>query len=332
MSLRFVVCVEAGRLEGETLLLCESIRRFGGRFAQSPISAYRPREGAVLAAETKAALAALEVELIEEPLNREHDYYPLANKVHSMVHAAEQAAEDVLVLSDSDCVVLGETVALELDSALDAAVSPVGRVSDGSTGPGHANEPYWQRLYELTGVTEQPFTRTALAGKRVRAYWNTGLVALRRDSGLAVAWLDALRTLIDTPHLPERGINHVEQISLAGTLARDPQRVSTLPAAYNYRITRRPQMSDDDARLDLDALAHVHYMRSFHVAGFLQGCRPELSRDTEQFRWLAERLPLEPVIDVPPGADGRAPTWKQIREASRGQLARGAFEGPPQSS
>jgi hypothetical protein len=328
MSLRFVVCVEAGRLEDETVLLCESIRRFAGRFAQSPISAYRPREGEPLAEATRSRLADLGAELIDEPLNRDLVDYPLANKPYCLVHAEKNAAEDVLVLSDSDCVVVGEPGALELAAGCDAAVRPVGRVSDGSTGPGHDNEAYWERLYELLGVSERPFTETALRGKRIRAYWNTGLVVLRREAGVAAQWLEALKLLIEAPHLPERGINHAEQLSLAGVLAREPGRTLTLPAPYNYRLTRRPQMRDADAALDLSELVHIHYMRSFHVAGFLQGLRPPFDPGSEAFRWLAERLPLEPVIEVPSGEDGGAPSWKQIRDAARGQLARGAMDTP----
>ncbi len=325
MSLRFVFCVEAGRLEGESILLCESIRRFGGRYADSPIVAYRPRAGAPLADDTVARFGAIGVDLVQEPLNVEHDAYALANKVHSLVHAEREWPEDVLVLSDSDSVVLAEPARFDLEDGIDAAVTPVGRISDGSTGQGHKNEPYWQRLYELTGTEERPFTKTAIKRVRIRAYWNTGLVCMRRESRLADDWLEMLKVLIDTPHLPKRGINHAEQLSLAAVLSRRPDRVLNLPSSYNYRITRRADMRDEDARLDLTDLVHIHYMRSFHVPGFLETLQPQLDRDSEQFRWLSERLPLRPLIQVDPDSDDGAPTWKEIRAASRGQLARKGF-------
>jgi hypothetical protein len=330
MSVRFVLCVEAGRLEGEAVLLCESIRRFAGSYADSPISAYRPREGEHLATETHAALAELGAEVIEEPLNREHAYYPLANKVHCAAHAEANAGEDVLVLLDSDTVLLGEPAAFALGDEIDAAVSPVGRVGDGSTGPGHDNEPYWERLYELAGARGRPFTRTALRGKRIRGYWNTGVVALRRDAGLAGAWLDLMTLLIRERHLPERGIDHVEQLSLAATLAREPDRVATLPPNYNYRITRREKLAGDAPSLDLPDLVHVHYMRSFYVRGFLEALDPPLDRNSEQFGWLAERLPLEPAIELSLDA-GRPIRWQDIRAAASGQLGRKPFELPPES-
>jgi len=39
----FLICVEHGRLEGEAILLVESLRAWGGRCADSPVYAFAPR-------------------------------------------------------------------------------------------------------------------------------------------------------------------------------------------------------------------------------------------------------------------------------------------------
>jgi hypothetical protein len=330
MSLRFVACVEAGRLEAEALLLCESIRHFGGAHAETPISAYRPRAGEALADSTRQRLDALGVELNEEPLNTEHAFYPIANKLHAAAHAEAAAGEDIVVLLDSDSVIIGQPDALELAEGVDAAVSPVGKAGDGSTGPGHKNEDYWERLYELAGADGRPFGRTWLTGDPIRAYWNAGLVATRRDAGLMTAWLELFGKLIDEGHVPERGLDQLDQLALAAVLAREPERVETLPSAYNYRITRRPELEGAARELDLADLVHVHYMKAFHVSGFLGAVRPPLRTDTPQFEWLAERLPIAPEIEVPPEPDGSAPGWRKIRRAAKGQLARTQYGAPPQ--
>ena len=44
-SLAFLLCVEAGPLEPQTLLLVRSIRRWAGEYAGNPIHAFRPRVG-----------------------------------------------------------------------------------------------------------------------------------------------------------------------------------------------------------------------------------------------------------------------------------------------
>src|SRR5581483_1188623 len=92
----------------------------------------------------------------------------------------------------------------------------VGKVSEGTTGPGHANERYWQELYALAGVSDPPWVETALQGRRARGYWNSGLVATRREAGLLTEWLDLFRRLVDEERVPPSGrIDNLDQIALA---------------------------------------------------------------------------------------------------------------------
>ena len=56
-SLVFVACVEPGRLEAQTVLLCRSIRRFAGRHRDARIVAVQPRRGGELRPDTRSALA-----------------------------------------------------------------------------------------------------------------------------------------------------------------------------------------------------------------------------------------------------------------------------------
>ena len=325
MTLRFLLCVEAGRLEGEALLLCSSIRRFAGRLADSPISAYRPREGKPLADGTYAALADLGVELVEEPLNREHADFSLANKPYAAAHAEEHTDEDILAFLDSDSVILGEPAAFELADGIEAAAQPVGRTGDGSTGPGHPNDAYWLRLYELTGVSDPPWTTTTFDPERIRGYWNGGLFVARRAAGVMRDYLEAFSLLMRERHFPGAE-DRSRRADLPGGGALAPFRgPETLPPPYNYRITRRRRYGEDAARLDLGELVHVHYMRAFHVEGFLEQVEPPVRRDTDQYRWLSERLPVEPRIVVPL-AEGQRLTWRRIRHATSGELERPHFE------
>jgi len=327
MSLRVVCCVEAGRLEGEALLLCRSLRRFGGALADSPIVAYRPREGDPLSDETRAALAELDVELIEEVLNVEHSFHPIANKLHAGAHAERSFAEDAIVVLDSDAVFLAEPQLLDLGEGSDGAAAPVGKVSEGTTGPDHDNEPYWRELYALAGVDDPPWIETALRGTRARGYWNSGLVAARRDAGLLGEWLELFARLLAEGRLPPSGrIDNLDQIALALVLSRRPRRIQTLPWSYNYRITRRGRYAGDAGRAELTDLVHVHYMRSFYVEGFLERIDPPFDPDTEPYRWLAPQLPLEPRVVL--DDDGSPLTSRRIRRALGDELRRRELELP----
>jgi len=326
MSLRIVCCVEAGRLEGETLLLCASLRRFGGALSGIPVTAYRPRAGDELDPSTRSALAELDVELIEEELNTEHAFHPIANKLYAAADAERRYEEASIAVVDSDAVFVAEPDALELPEATDAAASPVGKVSEGTTGKGHRNEAYWQELYQEFGVADPPWVETALQGRRVRGYWNSGLVAAARESGVLAEWLEKFRRLLDERRLPASGrIDTLDQIALALVLSRRPDSVQTLPWSYNYRITRRGRYRGDAGRAELESLVHVHYMRSFYVEDFLERVEPPLDAEGERFRWLSERLPLEPraVLD-----GDEPPTSRRIRRALDGELSRREIDVP----
>jgi hypothetical protein len=68
-EIAFLICVEANRLEPQARLLCESIRRFGGRYRQAPILAVSPRPHLALGPEARARLELLGVTCVAEPLN-----------------------------------------------------------------------------------------------------------------------------------------------------------------------------------------------------------------------------------------------------------------------
>lgn len=297
-ELAFLLCVESGEaLERQSILLAQSIRRFAGRFATAPVHAYRPREGPALEAATRAALAELDVELHEEPLNSELAADPMVNRVFVGLDAEERLDCELIVFCDSDAVFLAEPSQLVLADVADVAVRPVGRTGKGSTGPGHPNDEYWLRMYELADVEERPFVETTVTRERIRGYWQAGLIASRRRSGLYRRWLAVLRAVVAADHVQAGWRNPaIDQLTLAATISRDPRRIATLDHRYNYPLQRRALMDGPMLDLDLDAIVHVHYHRWFQRPGFLEELSPGLSADTEQYRWLSERLPLEPLI------------------------------------
>ena len=297
-NLAFLLCVESGEaLEQQSVLLASSIREFAGGFAGAPIHAYRPREGPSLQPATVASLGELGAELHEEPLNRELAGDPMVNRVFVGLDAEQRLDSEVLVFCDSDAVFLAEPAELMPPDGADVAVRPVGRVGKGTTGPGHENEDYWQRMYELAGVEARPFVETSVTGERIRGYWQAGLIAVRRSARLFEQWLEVLRSMMAEGHLQEGWRNPaIDQLTLAATISRRPERIAVLDQRYNYPLQRRALVDAPMRDLDLDSIVHVHYHRWFNRDGFLEDLQPSLSRETRQFRWLAERLPLPPVI------------------------------------
>jgi hypothetical protein len=299
MSTAFLLCVERGSLEAQSLLCVESLRAFGGALAEAPVYAFAPRPGSEPAAETIAALRDLGASYVDEPLNEEMGKQPHTNKVFVAAWAEANLEHDVLAFTDSDTVFLAEPAELGAGD-WQAAVRPVGSVNKGSTGEGHENEEAWQTLYEVLGVSARPFVETVVERDRIRAYFNAGLVALRRDSGLGTAWRDATLELRASavggrPHYRRQ----IDQLSLAGVLADRMDRVKLLPDTYGYPLPKRIKLPAEMQALDLADLVHVHGHRWLHLPGLLREVDPPLDETTEAYRWLDERLPLEPTIEGP---------------------------------
>lgn len=300
MTLSFVLCVEAGRLEAQATLLCRSIRRFGGRWADATIRAYSPRPGSGPSRATVDELETQRVEFIDEPLNAEFANYPIGNKIFTCAHAEATGDSEIIVFADSDTVFVAEPVELLLADHRDAAVRPVDRKNRGSAGAGDRHEAYWQRMYELLDVAATPRVETVVDQESIRAYFNAGLVVARRGGGVFQEWKEDFLRLMAAEHVPSSGnLNNMDQFTLAAVLARRIDRVHLLSDRYNYPLGKRPILPDELAGRQLGELVHVHYHRWFHRAGFLESTQPAIDPSDPVVQWLRPQLPLEPQIHDP---------------------------------
>jgi hypothetical protein len=292
----FLICVERGRLEDEALLLVESLREWGGAQADAPVYAFAPRPGHEPSPATAERLRSLGTTVIEEPLVDRFAEMPTFNKVSVSAWAERELDHEFLVFVDTDSVFLGEPADLASGDWV-AAVRPVDRRIAGSRGKGK-NEPFWRKMYAELGVTEEPFTETTVGQIRIRGYWNTGLVAVRRSAGLFGAWEDALGRLFDAEIVQKRWPQFMDQLSWAGVTANVQDRVRLLSDAYNYPLRHRQALAPAARDLDLSQIVHLHYRLWFHMPDALLAADPPFDPQGDRFRWLADRLPLEPTVDA----------------------------------
>ncbi|HUP60954.1 MAG TPA: hypothetical protein VNA69_11095 [Thermoanaerobaculia bacterium] len=294
-TIAFVACIERGELERKAVLLCRSIRRFAGRHSDAPIYTFQPREGTAIAPDTASQLADLGVHHNSERLNTAFAHYGIGNKIFASARAEELASEDVLVFLDSDTVIVDEPRMLELRNGIDAAVRPVDfhhssaePESDddpfwhtrfrrvGSSGPGDPMDAYWLKMYELLGVEARPFVETACSRQRIRAYFNSGLIAVRRSAGLFTQWRDDFLGLMTVSHIPRKGpLHYMDQLSLAVTLARVWPRVEILDRRHNYALPARDLSREPLLPVEDEALVHIHYNSLFETVA--QWLEPQLT-------------------------------------------------------
>ena len=301
----FVACVESGALEQKARLLVRSLRRFGGAHRDAPIHTFAPRAGLGISSATRELFADYGVAHHDEILNADFAGYGVGNKIFAAARAEEIATEEVLVFVDTDTVIVGEPRELELHGDVDVAVRPVEfhrwreasddrhhrRVS--SAGDGDRGDDYWLRMYELLGIEARPFLETSCDRVRIRAYANSGLVAVRRDAGIFAQWKRDFLALAAAGHLPAGGdMHYMDQLSLAATLARAWKRACVLDGRYNYPLVGRPLLAEPLCRARLDELVHLHYNRYFHEDGFLTALQPAVERDGDVVPWLHAQLPL----------------------------------------
>lgn len=296
MSLAFLACVEKGNLENQALLLFRSIRKFAGKYSDAPIYSFQPRVGPALKKETLKAFDKLGVIHSTKILNIRHHTYPIGNKIYVCAHAEKNLSEDVLVFMDSDTVFLGEPGDLDLPDGVAVAVRPSDNKNRGSSGPGDHMEAFWQKAYEITGAPPGQFVETVISKERLRAYWNAGLIAARRDQGVFGRWREDFLKLSKSRKIYSKK-NIIDQVSLAMTLSRIPEKVRILDYHYNYSLPKRIHMSPPMSEADLDTLVQIHYHRWFNRPGFLKLLEPQLNTETEAFIWLERQLPFKPTID-----------------------------------
>ena len=307
----FVLCIENNAIREQALLLCESIRRFGGRHSNAPILAFSPRPGLGVDAPTRRALTNMGVEYVDEPLNRVCPEYGSANRVFAAAWAENHADTDFIVVLDSDTIFLDEP-ALPLDA--DVAVRPVDSKGSATSGLGDPFEDYWNTLAKLCGISVEqlPYLQTTIDKERIRASYNGGLIVTRRNLGILSRWADLFARSVNEGMRPYGGhgmnihastghVGHAaseywgsNQAALALTIWATTQRVVHYPDTYNIPLHLITSEGKINQKWQLYSPVHLHYHWMFehrHHEIALELIE-QLGVKTDRLEWLAQRIPF----------------------------------------
>jgi lipopolysaccharide biosynthesis glycosyltransferase len=301
VKIAFLMCVEKGFLESQSLLLIRSLRKFGGGMKDAPVYCFSPRIWMPLEEKTIAEMEKLEVNYIDHNLNKLFPQFPRTNKIFVNAWAEENIDADFLVFLDSDTIFLNEPSKLILNESDDIGICPVHKKGISSRGEGDSKEAYWQEAYQICGSQVPPFVKTVVSETKIRGHWNSGLISARREAGIFSQWKENINKLINARHFPPVrqkqgrqgiGIPFLDQIALTAVLANRPDKIYHLPSNYNYNMKIRPSMNPRDSSLCLDDIVHLHYHQCFSEPEFLQDIEPKLNSETTRYRWLNDQLPL----------------------------------------
>jgi hypothetical protein len=299
-SLSFVLCIEAGSLEQQTVRCVSSIRRFGGRFAKCPIIAVRPRRGDHLLGSIIRDLKSQDVRIVDCPTASRYPWFGFYNKAAAFELLEKELDTDTVAFLDSDTLMLQSPELLDLGSDLDFVAVP-SQSSGATTGPANPNHAYWERVARLAGLDVNTFPRVLSYRERddMHLYWNAAVFVFRRGTGFIPAYIQENRRVLTCGlKSPITGLFYTDQVALPLVVQRLGLRFKHLPLTYNHSVHLPAAKHHHTLQVHRGPefwreLTIVHYHRSM---GDADGARElaELVRQTNPAAadWIAPLGPL----------------------------------------
>lgn len=259
MPIAFIMCTEGGQLEKESLLMVESFRKFAGSFKTAPIYSFHVRDQNDVSPQAVATLESFGVKHQKIVLNTKYPDYPLANKPLLCSYAEQNIDAEILVFLDSDLVFFSEPKEFLLPPEYDVGIRPEHHKMIGSEGASDPNDEYWQHLYKLAGVKDTDiFVTTTVDQKQIKAFWNSGVVAVRREAGIFTAWMLTLENLLEEGTSINQQNFYFEQSALSATICAVTKKIWCFSPGYNYPIHSHNQMVDSERLSSFDEIVCIH--------------------------------------------------------------------------
>lgn len=295
VSATFVICVEAGPLETQSLWAIESLRKWGGRFAECEVIAVTPRRGVPLQRETLHRFKEMGVNWISFAGSSKWSFYGPFNKPLALAAAEEISEADYMIWLDSDVFVVREPNEFILEEGIDFAAHPSSCHHDiGSTGLEHEHDSYWVHTLEGHGISPESYpmipTQPGEAGP-MRMYWQAGAFSYRRSTKLGATFLQATdQTMLLKLSSKHSGTYFHEQVGLAVAVHRQSARYRILSVSHNFAVNKLRFEEVDPTGLENSCI--IHYFGSAWPDGFdrlvevIRQTRPDVAD------WIAAKGPL----------------------------------------
>lgn len=287
----FLICTEKGYLETQSILLCKSIRGFGENFKNAPIYSFAPRKGFTPSRKTIQILESLKVEHKNIFLNLKYHDYPYANKVLAAEYAQRNFNFDKFVFLDSDLINLNEPKKLNFSNDFSAAISPVHNTISASMGTRSRNESFWMKMYRNFEISNECFVQSVLEKKRIRAYWNTGVVSVRRSTEVFGIWREVMEKMFRYNVWPSTGMHFCEEISLTLTLLKyvPYKQIYQLPIEYNFPMYDYKNMKKKNRWKSAESVVFYHYMNLFEIFPY-RSLEFLKAKKSNKMIWIRENL------------------------------------------
>ena len=150
------------------------------------------------------------------------------------------ATTDTVCWLDSDIIITGEPDQLILEADEDFAACASDQEM-GTTGPGNPFHPLWEQHCQTLGLTidDLPWVTTEVDHKRIRLYWNGGLIVYRRATEFARHYMDTSIQLLGVrvaSAAPGYSIAIKEMSAIGFAMIKQKLRWRALPDSHNSPI------------------------------------------------------------------------------------------------
>ena len=223
---------------GETKLMLDSLRTFGGELKDAPFWVFSSE------AENVKSLENHQTRVVPLVLEQDGTPYLFERKVTACARAEEMApaGTEVIAWVDPGVVFTASPQEFLLQPGFDAAFRPV-HIRNVGLPPREPQDAFWQGICEVAGVKDVPGTVTSFVdGQEIRTYFNLHAFSIRPGLGLLQEWLILFRRLVHDPGFQSEACrDEVHQIFLFQALLSvlvasriGTGRVKILPPTYNY--------------------------------------------------------------------------------------------------
>lgn len=304
----FLLCIESNQLEAQGVLACESIRTFGGRYANARIIAISPRPELALGSSARKRLDDLHVTYVVEPLNTTGHPYGTINRIVAGAWAETAASSSHLAALDTDTAFLGEPLFHDAE----VGVRPVDVKGSASSGPADRLDLYWARMCSFGGIglDDLPMIEATVKPETIRASYNGGFVIVRRSLGILSRTRDiffrslseGLRPRPDSKTVVRASTGLVgtqatewwgsSQAALAVAIWSTTKDVLTYGAGYNIplHLLVNPEREWPMGPGSAPVLVHYHYLTEpSHQADLLKTLE-SIGCSSRAVDWMRKRL------------------------------------------
>ena len=259
-SITFVCCVESGSLEIQTIRMIESLRRWGGKFANAPIYAVTPRFTPPISKTTRLAFEKFQVEYLSFQSQSEYSWNKFLNKPSALAAVEKHATTECISWLDSDLLIVDEPYELNLNET-ESFIACTSDKHLATTGAEDPNEPYWKEVCQYVGIEieDLPWTETKVTEERIRLYWNSGIFAYRRSTNFAEQYLNTFLQLCDSYIASHKtGFYFNDQVALALAAAKTKIPLGYLSYSHNYNVNVNTTKESYNLQ-EMKAAKIIHY-------------------------------------------------------------------------